>query len=816
MGPHDAGSVRRPAPGADRPPWLAGWATSTRGRMTIAADTPPLPPRLPGHPHAFRTCPLCEAGCGLEITRSDGRRRGGHPHPRRPRRRVQPRLHLPEGLDAEAAPRGPRPAPPAAGQARRRVRRRRPGTRRSPRSSARPRAGHRGARPRRRRRLPRQPERPQPRRPCSTAEPLLRALGTHATSSRPAPSTSGPRRSSSALMFGGGLTVPVPDVDRTDHLLMLGANPFASNGSLATAPDWPGRIEAHPRARRPPRRRRPAPQPRPPRMADEYVADPPRHRRPTCSPRWCSVLARRGPRRPRRRSAELRRRARRRSSTLVAPFTAEVGRRPHRHRRRRRSAASPASWPPRRRAAVYGRIGTTHRRVRHARLAGWSTCSTSSPATSTGPAARCSPAPAAGALEHPGHARRRPGPRASAAAAAGCAACPSRWASSRSARLAEEIDTPGEGQIRALVTIAGNPVLSTPERAPGSTPRSTGLDFMVSIDIYVNETTRHADVILPSPSRAAEGPLRPRPPAARASATSPTGRRPVLPLDDGQPDEWEILARLALVAQGMGADADPAMVDDLVIDGAGASGASADEHGPVARSRRRGRSSPRWPRGTGPERHRRPACCAPGPTATGSARERPTALTPRRAARRTRTASTSAPLEPRLPDVLRTPSGMIELAPEPLLGRPAPGCADGARRPRDRPARAHRPPRPALEQLVDAQRRGAGEGHGPAARCTSTPTTPTRWAWSTASRRRVRSPGRRGRRCPSRSPTPSGPGVVSLPHGWGHDLPGVAARRGRPPRRRQLATCSPTSRCVDAAVGQRRAQRHPRRGRPAG
>ena len=44
-------------------------------------------------------------------------------------------------------------------------------------------------------------------------------------------------------MFGGSLNVPVPDVDRTDHLLMLGANPFASNGSLATAPDWPGRLE---------------------------------------------------------------------------------------------------------------------------------------------------------------------------------------------------------------------------------------------------------------------------------------------------------------------------------------------------------------------------------------------------------------------------------------------------------------------------------------------------------------------------------------------------------------------------------------------
>ena len=53
-----------------------------------------------------------------------------------------------------------------------------------------------------------------------------------------------PKELSAALMFGGGLIVPVPDVDRTDFLLMLGANPYASNGSLATAPDWPGRIEA--------------------------------------------------------------------------------------------------------------------------------------------------------------------------------------------------------------------------------------------------------------------------------------------------------------------------------------------------------------------------------------------------------------------------------------------------------------------------------------------------------------------------------------------------------------------------------------------
>ena len=53
-----------------------------------------------------------------------------------------------------------------------------------------------------------------------------------------------PKELSAGLMFGGALIVPVPDVDRTDFLLILGANPYASNGSLATAPDWPGRIEA--------------------------------------------------------------------------------------------------------------------------------------------------------------------------------------------------------------------------------------------------------------------------------------------------------------------------------------------------------------------------------------------------------------------------------------------------------------------------------------------------------------------------------------------------------------------------------------------
>jgi len=53
-----------------------------------------------------------------------------------------------------------------------------------------------------------------------------------------------PKHVSSGLMFGNPILIAVPDIDRTDHLLILGANPYESNGSLATAPDWPGRIQA--------------------------------------------------------------------------------------------------------------------------------------------------------------------------------------------------------------------------------------------------------------------------------------------------------------------------------------------------------------------------------------------------------------------------------------------------------------------------------------------------------------------------------------------------------------------------------------------
>src|SRR5690606_13202051 len=73
--------------------------------------------------------------------------------------------------------------------------------------------------------------------------PLVMALGTTNIFSASTLDQM-PKHVSAGLMFGDTLTIPVPDLDRTAYLLMLGANPYHSNGSLCTAPDFPGRLEA--------------------------------------------------------------------------------------------------------------------------------------------------------------------------------------------------------------------------------------------------------------------------------------------------------------------------------------------------------------------------------------------------------------------------------------------------------------------------------------------------------------------------------------------------------------------------------------------
>jgi anaerobic selenocysteine-containing dehydrogenase len=227
------------------------------------------------------------------------------------------------------------------------------------------------------------------------------------------------------------------------------------------------------------------------------------------------------------------------------------------------------------------------------------------------------------------------------------------------AALAEEIDTPGEGQIKAMITIAGNPVLSAPD-GDRLDRALDGVEFMLGIDPYLNETTRHADVILPPPppSRTGHFDFALNNLAVRNNARySP----PTLPLD-GRPDEPEILSRLALILYGMSYDSDPGLVDEQVIATTLAK-ETANADSPVA-----GRAVEELTAlliaGPGYER-RLDMMLRLGPYGDAFGAN-PDGLTLERL-KAAPHGIDLGPLQPRIPEILKTPSGRIELAPEPLI-----------------------------------------------------------------------------------------------------------------------------------------------------
>jgi anaerobic selenocysteine-containing dehydrogenase len=564
-----------------------------------------------------------------------------------------------------------------------------------------------------------------------------------------------PKELSSALMFGGGLIVPVPDVDRTDFLLMLGANPYASNGSLATAPDWPGRIEAL-RARGgklvvvDPRRSRTA------EAADEWIAV-----RPGSDPFLLAAMVRvlldeqlvdLGDVAPYVDGLE------RLGPALaafgpddVADLTGVDG------STIRRLARELAAAP---RAAVYGRIGTTT--AEFGTVASWlvdvlniCTGNLDRPggAMFTTPAVAGSNthgAPRVGRGVRPNHPRSR------------VRQLPGTFGELPAVCLAEEIETPGPGQIRALLCVAGNPVLSLPNgRRLDAALRS--LDLMVSVDIYRNETSRHADVILPAPS-ALEKEHYDVALLQLAVRNIANWSEPVLDLPDGQLDEWEILARLALIAQGRGASTDPAVVDDFVV-GTLVSNAVADEHGPLHGRRADDVLAALAPR-TGPARII-DFYVRSGPYGDHFGAN-PDGLT-LEALIGAPHGVDLGPLEPRLPDGLRTPTGMIDLAPEPILDDlPRMEAAvrrgdDGLRLVGRRDLRSNNSWMHNVEVLVKGKPRCVLQVH---------PSDASSMGLVDGESAKVTS--RVGTLIvPVEVTDGIRPGVVSLPHGWGHDLPGV-------------------------------------------
>ncbi|NIF16914.1 molybdopterin-dependent oxidoreductase [Pantoea sp. Cy-639] len=293
-----------------------------------------------------------------------------------------------------------------------------------------------------------------------------------------------PQHLTSHLMYGHGLLLPIPDIDHTDFMLILGANPLASNGSIMTVPDVQARFKAlKGRGGRlvvvDPRRSETAA------IADQHLFI-----RPGGDAALLAALLHTLFAEGLARGSHLPVNGLEQAREAMAPFDAEamsvlcgIPGEDIRQLARDFAAAD--------KAVCYGRMGVSTQAF--GSLCHWlvqlinlvtGNLDREGGALCTEPAVDLVGTTSGG---HFNQWQSR------------VSALPEYGGELPVSALAEEILEPGEGQVRALITVAGNPVLSTPNGRQLDEALAN-LDFMLSIDLYLNETTRHADLILPSTS----------------------------------------------------------------------------------------------------------------------------------------------------------------------------------------------------------------------------------------------------------------------------------------------------------------------------
>ncbi len=360
---------------------------------------------------------------------------------------------------------------------------------------------------------------------------LLKALGTRNRTSAGSQDTS-PRFAASYYLYGNILVLPVPDVDRTDYFLCIGANPAVSQGSGMVTPNIRARLRAiRERGGKvvtvDPRFTETA------KLADEHVFIRPGGDAALLLGMLCALLE----------SERVDRRAVAQITTgwdeiepRVRAFTPE--------RSQRLTGIDPAvtrrlarEFADANRAVAYTRVGTCNNTF--GTLASWANDLLNIATGRLGvEGGAMFPEPALDGAQFVklggmnGHDRWRSRVRG----------LPETGCDLPASVLAEEIETPGDGQVRAMVTIAGNPVLSTPNGRRLDRALSQ-LEFMVSVDLYINETTRHADLILPPCWALADDhtePLGPSFDLRSAARLCPT----VVQREPGELTDWEILLRL--------------------------------------------------------------------------------------------------------------------------------------------------------------------------------------------------------------------------------------------------------------------------------
>lgn len=566
-----------------------------------------------------------------------------------------------------------------------------------------------------------------------------------------------PKQLASGLMFGHWLSVALPDIERTDLLVVLGANPVVSNGSMWTVPDFRGKARAL-RARGgeliviDPRRTETA-----------ALADSHHFIRPNADVFLLAAMV----------------------HTLFAEDLVKLGSVADwvngvDEVRQAVATFSPEACAPRcglgadtirtlarklastERAALYARIGTCTQE--YGTLASWLVDVIN---TLTGHMDQVGGMLFAKSAAFASNTQGKDGVGKGVSTGrhhARVSGAPEVYGELPIACLAEEIETPGAGQVRALITVASNPVLSSPDGARLSKAMES-LDFMLSLDIYLNETTRHADVILPGLSPLEDFHYDVAFPQlswrnhARASQA-------IFDKPANQPYEWQTILKVAAIVQGKGAQADPDLLDDEAFEQDAQRLA-----GPMAPAVMAALKGLR-----GPQRAL-DAALRMGPYGDQFGRK-PEGLNLQKVlAASSQGGIDLGALQPRIPEMLRTPSGKIELAAPSLLQDLQRAAQDlrglqpnlvliGRRDVRTNNSWMHNLPTLAkgpyrctlLIHPVDAQRHGASNG-------------------ATVTLRN----GARTIQAQVQVSDEMMPGVVSLPHGWGHDAPGtrlsVAAER---------------------------------------
>jgi anaerobic selenocysteine-containing dehydrogenase len=561
-----------------------------------------------------------------------------------------------------------------------------------------------------------------------------------------------PKIVQTGLMFGRHfpLAVPVPDIDRTHYLMIIGANPAVSHGSLMTMPDAPGRIKAVGE-----------------RGGKVVVIDPRRTEtaklaaehhfiRPATDAAFLlgivhtlfeEKLVRLG-------AAEglvsdlhaVEELVRDLAPEAVAPY---CGIPANVIRRLARELAAAES------AAVYGRLGTCVQEF--GTLASWG-CDLINILT--------------GNLDRPGGVMfPKPAAPLEAALPKGKGFEIGRWRSRvggqpevegfiPSSTMAEEMLTPGEGRVRAMILLMTNPVRSAANSA-ALEQAFAGLEFLVAIDFYINETTRHAHIILPTPSPAEQTNYEAG--LYQLSVRNVTKwSAAVMPPAEGTPQTWEVMLNISARLMGFGG-MPIGSVDDFVFRKF-AEGA-VDESCPwqgltVDEVVEKAHPSP------GPERLI-DMLVRIGAYGDGFGR-RPEGLTLAKI-KEAQHGIDLGPLQPRLREVINTENGLIEMAPATMVNdlprlrahmtRQANGLVLIGRRDlrctnsfmHNLPALVKGRDRCTLHvSPQDAERIGLRDGGS--ARITS----------------RVGSVV-----APVEVTSDLMPGVISLPHGWGHDVEGT-------------------------------------------